>query len=104
MRDIVRKRILEKCKNKCQHCGGIERLEVDHIIPISRGGRHDEDNMQILCKKCNLKKGKSIDINKFFMRGDGKNYIFIRKDFPLQAFSSKEFKVIFEHKMKELCK
>ena len=103
MRPIVRGRILKKCGNKCVNCGATERLEVDHKIPLSRGWRHDEDNMQILCKTCNLKKGKSIDINQYFIEGDGRNYIYIRDDFPLEAFGGKEFKHIFETKIKELC-
>lgn len=37
--------------------GGITKLHVDHIIPWSRGGQTTMDNLQTLCKKCNL--GKS---------------------------------------------
>lgn len=56
MRPIVRKRILEKYGYKCVNCGSTENLHIDHIIPLSIGGREDEDNMQILCRTCNLKK------------------------------------------------
>jgi hypothetical protein len=34
--------------------------EIDHILPISCGGAHIEDNLQILCKGCNLKKGNRL--------------------------------------------
>ena len=30
---------------------------VDHITPISRGGKHDLDNLAFACRKCNLRKG-----------------------------------------------
>ena len=30
---------------------------IDHIIPISRGGKHELDNLAFACRKCNLRKG-----------------------------------------------
>lgn len=38
---------------QCLRCGSTERLELDHIYPISLGGLHDMSNLQILCKSCN---------------------------------------------------
>ena len=37
-------------------------LEVDHIIPVSKGGLTKEDNLQTLCWKCNRIKGAKIDL------------------------------------------
>ena len=34
-------------------------LEVDHIVPISKGGKTEADNLQTLCWRCNRKKGSS---------------------------------------------
>lgn len=51
MKKAVRQRILSEHGNKCAKCGAFERLEIDHIIPTSKGGREDESNMQILCTK-----------------------------------------------------
>ncbi len=31
--------------------------ELDHIVPISRGGEHTYRNTQLLCRRCNLNKG-----------------------------------------------
>lgn len=40
-------------------------LEIDHIIPLSKGGMTEVDNLQTLCWKCNRSKGaKILDINK----------------------------------------
>jgi len=45
---------------KCVSCGGQEKLEYDHIIPVSRGGSNTERNIQLLCEKCNRLKGGKI--------------------------------------------
>jgi len=34
--------------------------EIDHIIPLSKGGSHTTENCQMLCRKCNLKKSDSL--------------------------------------------
>ena len=54
--------VLARDKWKCLSCGGSSRedgvlLEVDHIIPRSKGGSDDMSNLQTLCKKCII--GKS---------------------------------------------
>lgn len=46
---------------KCRCCGralgkGI-KLETDHIVPVKMGGKTVLDNLQVLCKTCNLEKG-----------------------------------------------
>lgn len=45
---------------RCAECSATERLEVDHIIPFSRGGSHDRSNLQALCRHCNVRKGARI--------------------------------------------
>lgn len=37
-------------------CGVIDQLEIDHVVPLSRGGSNDLDNLQILCKSHNASK------------------------------------------------
>lgn len=37
----------------CGKCGSTERLSIDHIIPVSKGGHHSMDNVQPLCVSCN---------------------------------------------------
>lgn len=48
--------LFKKAKHKCQACGSTEKLEVDHILPISKGGDSRIENLQILCRSCNRKK------------------------------------------------
>jgi 5-methylcytosine-specific restriction endonuclease McrA len=43
--------------SSCLSCGSQENLEMDHVVPLSRGGMHDLSNMQILCRTCNRSKG-----------------------------------------------
>jgi len=43
---------------KCAACASTVRLEVDHKTPVSRGGSCETDNLQALCKPCNVRKGR----------------------------------------------
>lgn len=48
---------------RCRKCGVSQRytqLEVDHIIPIAKGGKSTYNNLQTLCHKCNTKKGDNL--------------------------------------------
>ena len=91
MRPIVRKRILDRDGHKCQNCASVENLQIDHIIPLCRGGYEEESNMQVLCQKCNLKKGKSINIEPYIKLGVDQQHIELRRDFPLHALTPVEF-------------
>jgi 5-methylcytosine-specific restriction endonuclease McrA len=54
----VREYLLEKWGRKCAYCGKTDvPLEVEHIIPKSRGGTDRVSNLTIACRNCNLKKG-----------------------------------------------
>jgi 5-methylcytosine-specific restriction endonuclease McrA len=45
----------------CTYCGDVpERLHCDHIIPLSRGGLNEFDNLTTACPPCNLDKGKKL--------------------------------------------
>jgi 5-methylcytosine-specific restriction endonuclease McrA len=47
----------------CQYCGaqpGRHELTVDHVVPRSRGGRHDWVNLTTACKRCNQIKGNFL--------------------------------------------
>src|SRR5437868_13572069 len=52
--------ILVRDKMRCQYCGvrgTIFDLTLDHIMPRSRGGRFEPENLCAACKPCNQRKG-----------------------------------------------
>jgi len=54
----VKEYLLEKWGRKCAYCGKTDvPLEVEHIIPKSRGGTDRITNLTLSCEKCNQKKG-----------------------------------------------
>lgn len=56
----LRYTILKRDKFKCVLCGATgkeNKLEIDHIIPISKGGKTIKSNLRILCFNCNRGKG-----------------------------------------------
>jgi len=66
--DRLRFKILLRDGFTCRKCGssplkspGIE-LHVDHIIPWSKGGETEPNNLETKCKKCNLGKGNAFNV------------------------------------------
>lgn len=53
-------KIFYKFGKQCLNCGTKENITIDHIIPLSIGGRNILENIQILCKSCNSKKYTKI--------------------------------------------
>lgn len=69
-RTMMTKKLREAIKTRddftCCNCGNSTHkepnllLEIDHIIPVSKGGRTEETNLQTLCWKCNRTKSNKI--------------------------------------------
>jgi hypothetical protein len=52
----VRIEIWQRDGGKCAKCGSREKLEYDHIVPLSKGGSNTARNIELLCEKCNRTK------------------------------------------------
>lgn len=62
----VRWRVLNRDSFRCRSCGRSPAAEfgvvlhVDHVVPWSKGGTSDEQNLQTLCERCNLGKSDAL--------------------------------------------
>lgn len=60
---FTRKNIFARDGNQCQYCGrrhSVRDLNLDHVVPISRGGRTTWDNVVCCCVPCNARKGNRL--------------------------------------------
>lgn len=59
--DHVKAAVFKRDGGKCRQCGYIgPYIEYDHIHPRSKGGKNTVENVQLLCRMCNLKKGNRV--------------------------------------------
>ena len=56
----VRIAVWRRDNGRCVKCSSRERLEYDHIVPVSRGGSNTVRNIELLCEKCNRCKSDNI--------------------------------------------
>lgn len=52
-------KLIKVQRNKCAICKAHikkDECHIDHIVPLSRGGRNDDKNVQLTCPTCNIKK------------------------------------------------
>lgn len=56
----VRNTVFHRDGGRCAQCGSSDYPEFDHRIPRSKGGQNTVENIQILCRRCNLKKGNRL--------------------------------------------
>ena len=60
----VKKYVLQRNNYQCQSCGKPEteaQLNIDHIVPLAKGGSNDISNLQVLCNRCNCQKKHHFD-------------------------------------------
>lgn len=55
--NALKVKVLDRDDYKCQMCGATvkdgAKLHIDHILPVSKGGKTVESNLQVLCSDCN---------------------------------------------------
>lgn len=58
--------VSQRARHQCEYCHAPEAIfnvpfEVDHIIPLAKGGVDAPDNWALACRACNLYKSNHID-------------------------------------------
>ena len=60
----LKRELMRRQDNTCVYCGYrriASSLDIDHIIPVARGGSNDPSNLQVICRPCNQRKGVQTD-------------------------------------------
>jgi hypothetical protein len=60
----TRKAVIARDGRQCRYCakllGPRSALHLDHVIPLSRGGGDDAENLVVACARCNTRKGTRL--------------------------------------------
>ncbi len=56
----VRITVWNRDDGKCSKCESRDKLEYDHIVPVSKGGSNTARNIELLCEACNREKSGNI--------------------------------------------
>ena len=56
------RRVSVRADHRCEYCHAPELIfnfpfEVEHIVPLFKGGQDTDDNLALACRSCNLRKG-----------------------------------------------
>jgi len=103
----IRYEVLKQAKSRCELCGveaNVRALEVDHIVPRSKGGSNDKSNLQALCYSCNAMKRDRDDtdfrdvIESYGLRKSGCSYCDVPAD---SVISQNELCIATERKEPE---
>ena len=58
--NFTRFNVFLRDKFSCQYCGSKSELTFDHLLPRSKGGKTDWNNVVTACSSCNVKKGGDL--------------------------------------------
>jgi 5-methylcytosine-specific restriction endonuclease McrA len=58
IKKISRREIALLLMKPCFYCGNTENIQLDHVVPIARGGIHSIGNLLPACRSCNASKNK----------------------------------------------
>jgi len=57
----MRRAVLTRDGYYCRYCGRrTQTLDVDHVVPVKRGGRSTVDNLVTTCARCSQRKGERM--------------------------------------------
>ena len=64
--EAVSVRVRQRAGNRCGYCQSPQHLvfgwlEIEHVVPVGRGGTDDESNLWIACRFCNTFKSDAVD-------------------------------------------
>lgn len=74
MREVTRDqwdRLCLQYDNRCAYCRSAGPLQKDHVIPLTRGGRHSIGNLLPACKPCNSSKNRKLLVEWRYRRARG---------------------------------
>lgn len=62
VRPVIRNLVRQRAGGLCEYCHTLESWQyvpftMDHVVPLSRGGTDESDNLALSCFHCNRKKG-----------------------------------------------
>lgn len=70
-RNKIIQQLIENSDNSCAICGEKfdenNHLDIDHIIPLTAGGTNELENLQLVCRKCNIKKSNILFSEPYFV-------------------------------------
>ena len=60
----LKRELMRRQDNTCTYCGyrrAAASMDIDHIVPVVRGGSNAKSNLQVICRPCNQRKGLQTD-------------------------------------------
>lgn len=60
-----RRAIYNRDSRVCVYCGSAHNLTLDHVVPVEAGGTNEATNLVTACRRCNSRKGSTMDLRAF---------------------------------------
>jgi 5-methylcytosine-specific restriction endonuclease McrA len=57
---VTKKELQRLYNSPCAYCGSTNKIEIDHVIPLVKGGTHSIGNLTSACRTCNASKNKDF--------------------------------------------